>query len=83
MWHHTWYHTYMVKTTLYLPDELKRDVARMAAESGRSEADIIREAIAALVGKQRRPRPRGGLFAGGDASLAEQTEQALTGFGAQ
>ena len=37
-----------VKTTVYLPDDLKRALEVEAAASGRSEAEIIREAIAAV-----------------------------------
>ena len=71
----------MTKTTIYLPDELKLAVERIARGSGRSEAEVIREAIAALVRASDRPRPNGGLFASGDPSLSEQTEDALSGFG--
>jgi hypothetical protein len=69
------------KTTVYLPDELKHSLQRMAAESGRSEADLIREAIATKVRASDRPRPTGRLFASGDPSLAENAENALAGFG--
>ena len=66
---------------MYLPDELKRALERMAATSGRSEADLIREAIAALARAADRPRPRGALFASADPSLSEQVDEALAGFG--
>ncbi len=71
----------MTKTTVYLPDDLKSELARIAAASGRSEADLIREAIRSLVRRAARPRPRGALFASGDAHLSEHAEQALAGFG--
>jgi plasmid stability protein len=69
------------KTTVYLPDELKQALRRMAASSGRSEADLIREAIAALTSTTDRVRPRGGLFTSGDPSLSEHADDALAGFG--
>jgi hypothetical protein len=69
------------KTTVYLPDELKRSVSRMAAASGKSEAEVIRDAIAALARASARPRPAGGLFASGDPSLSARAEEALAGFG--
>ncbi len=47
------------KTTIYLPDELKAAVEREAKLRGSSEAEVIREAIAAAV---TRPRPKGGLY---------------------
>jgi metal-responsive CopG/Arc/MetJ family transcriptional regulator len=71
----------MNKTTVYLPDDLKRAVERMAAASNRSEAEVIREAIEALARASDRPRPKGGLFASGDPTLSTRTEEALTGFG--
>lgn len=71
----------MTKTTIYLPDDLKQAVARMAAASGRSEAEVIREAIAEQASRLNRPRPKGGLFASGDASLSARSEEALAGFG--
>lgn len=71
----------MTKTTVYLPDDLKRELGRLAVASGRSEAELIRQAIADLVAGAERPRPRGGLFSGDDGSLSTQAESALTGFG--
>ena len=35
----------MRKTTVYLPDQLKDRLSRLAVDSGRSEADLIREGI--------------------------------------
>lgn len=71
----------MNKTTVYLPEDLKRSLQRMAAESGRSEAELIREAVAAQVRASDRPRPRGRLFASSDRALAEHADEALAGFG--
>lgn len=69
------------KTTVYLPDDLKKAVERLAASQGRSEAAVIRDAIASVAQAERRPRPRGGLFASGDATLSENVDNALAGFG--
>jgi predicted transcriptional regulator len=71
----------MTKTTVYLPDELKRAVKRIAAASDRSEAEVIREAIGALARSAERPRPRGGLFDGLGEGLARHVDDALIGFG--
>ena len=71
----------MDKTTVYLPVELKRALRRVAVASRRSEADLIREAIAARVQATRSPRPRGRLFASGDPALSETVDEALAGFG--
>ena len=78
---HTRYHTFVLKTTLYLPDGLKHDLARLAKERGTSEAELIRQAIARLVGAEQRPRPTAPLFRSGDPTLAERVDDALTGFG--
>ena len=71
----------MIKTAVYLPDDLKEALTRKAAATGPSEADLIREALAALVNTAERPRPRGGLWASGDRSLASHADDALAGFG--
>lgn len=73
----------MTKTTVYLPDDLKASLKRMAEEEGRSEAEIIREAIQAAVSNRRGARPlvpltRHGL---GDPSVAERVDELLEGFG--
>jgi hypothetical protein len=67
------------KTTLYLPADLKAAVKRAASERGISEAEVIRESLRLTVG-QRRPRPRGGLFASG-APIARLADDHLVGFG--
>ncbi|MCO5315789.1 MAG: ribbon-helix-helix domain-containing protein [Solirubrobacterales bacterium] len=69
----------MNKTTLYLPDDLRTAVKIAAARDGVSEAEVIRRAIRTEVGSGR-PRPKGGLFAGG-RPIAREVEQYLPGFG--
>ncbi|MBI4728235.1 MAG: CopG family transcriptional regulator [Acidobacteria bacterium] len=72
----------MVKTTVYLQEELKRGLSRLARRRGRTEADLIREAVARLVENQRPNRPRLPLFSSsGEATLAERVDEALVGFG--
>lgn len=71
----------MQKTTIYLPRELKRDLEEAAAASGRSEADVVRDALARLTARTRWPRPRMPLFHSGRRTLAERVDQALKGFG--
>jgi len=78
---HRWYHTLVNKTTVYLPEDLKQSLRRIAAVSGRSEAELIREAVAARVRATDHPRPRGQLFTSGNSSLAEHAAEALAGFG--
>ena len=71
----------MQKTTVYLPDDLKRALEQTATSRGCSEAELIREAVRALTGMATRPRPRMPLFRSGRPGLAERVDQALKGFG--
>ncbi len=70
----------MQKTTVYLPDGLKRALAELAARRGQSEADIIREALSALTAAEGPPPPRLPLFRSGKAALAERVDVHLKGF---
>lgn len=73
----------MKKTTLYLPDELKVSIERIAFEERRSEAEIIREALQNAVNQRGQPRPRIPLTSEGlgDPTAAERTEDLLQDFG--
>lgn len=71
----------MEKTTVYLPDELKRALRRAARAAGRSEAELIREGIGLVTGSHRIAEPRLPLFDSGQADLAERVDEALIGFG--
>ncbi|HWO71464.1 MAG TPA: CopG family transcriptional regulator [Actinomycetota bacterium] len=71
----------MFKTTVYLPEELKRRLAELAERRGTSEAALIRRAIEDLVEAERPPRPHLPLFRGSDPTLAERVDEALEGFG--
>jgi len=70
-----------MKTTVYLPEDLKRRLEQLARERETSEASLIREAVEQLVGSAptRRPFP---LFHSGDGNLAERVDEELAkGFG--
>ncbi|MDA8292724.1 MAG: SAM-dependent methyltransferase, partial [Actinomycetota bacterium] len=64
----------MRKTSVYLPDDLKAALSLAATRAGRSEADVIRQALEALVRsarpspgderRSRRPVPRGPCLVG-------------------
>ncbi len=69
----------MRRTTIYLPDELKAALERTAAAQGRSEAEVVRSAVAAATSAQAPPRPRLPLFDSGDPTLAERIEDELAG----
>jgi hypothetical protein len=67
-----------VKTTLYLPDELKAEVEREARRLGIAEAEVIRQALAAGLS---RPRPRAGIVTG--PPIADKVDELLEGFGSR
>ena len=71
----------MKKTTVYLPDDLKAALERTAAAQGRSEAELIREAVRKLTQDAEQPRPRLPLFRGKDPTLARRFDEELRGFG--
>lgn len=71
----------MHKTTVYVPEDLKRALARMAAAKGQSKAELIREALRAATSLGAPTRPRLPLFESRKPRLAERVEEALAGFG--
>lgn len=73
----------MVKTTLYLPEELKAALERLAGERRVSEAMLVREALAEKIEREVRPRPRAALLTEGlgDSTIAERVDELLEGFG--
>lgn len=46
----------MAKTTLYLPDSLHDALQALAKRTGRSQADMIREALGAYLAQQEEQR---------------------------
>ena len=72
----------MEKTTVYLSRELKARLARVAEQSGVSEAQLIREGVERVVSSRAAPRPRLGIFASGEHDLAHRVDEELRkGFG--
>ena len=72
----------MKKTTIYLPEDLTEALKRAAVAQGRSEAELIRQAVRELIGNLEPPRPRLPLFSSGDPTLAERVDEELVaGFG--
>lgn len=72
------------KTTIYLPTELKKDIERAAKAEQRSEADVIRDAVAEHLAERYKPQPpRIPLVAHGLGApdIAERAEELLDGFG--
>ncbi len=70
-----------MKTTVYLPEDLKHRLASLARERETSEAALIREAVEQLVATRGR-RPRLGLYRSTDGGVADRVDEALArGFG--
>ncbi len=71
----------MHKTTLYLDDEIYEQIRRRAESSGKTQASIIREALASFLAASA-PRPSSiGLGDSGQGDLSERVEELLEGMG--
>lgn len=74
----------MVKTSVYLPDELKGRLSEASRVTGDSEATIIRSALEQWLAGTLRPRssPHWGTIDFGDPDLADKVGDVLAeGFG--
>ncbi|HEY7960993.1 MAG TPA: CopG family transcriptional regulator [Solirubrobacteraceae bacterium] len=72
----------MKRTTIYLPDDLKSALEQTASAEGRSEAEVVRSALATATALHTYPPPRLPLFDSGDPTLAERVDEELArGFG--
>ena len=70
----------MVKTSVYLDEQQKLQLDRVAEITGRSQADLIRDGISQVIHDHlaKRPRMRARFH---DASIVGRTEDLLEGFG--
>jgi len=71
------------RTTVYLDEETLERLKRLAEASGRTQAAVIREAVAVYSsarGGARVPRSVG-MGASGQGDLSERAEELLAGFG--
>jgi hypothetical protein len=68
----------MKRTTVYLPEETDLLLKRLARKAGRSQAELIREAIANYIGNENKPLPPSvGMGASGRNDLSERDEELL------
>lgn len=65
-----------MKTTLYLPDDVKRAVQLVARRRCVSEAEVVRDALRATLMRER-VEPRGGIFAGREP-ITERVDELLS-----
>jgi metal-responsive CopG/Arc/MetJ family transcriptional regulator len=69
------YNAVMRRTTIMAPEELLRELRRVASERGSSMAEVIREALEKEVSRHR-PRPRSiGIAASGHADTSRLTTE--------
>ncbi|GAB3169618.1 hypothetical protein GCM10027059_34840 [Myceligenerans halotolerans] len=70
----------MNKTSIYLDDEMRAGLARVADVTGRSQSELVRDAIDQLIHDHLRTRPRmkGRLRQHG---LARRVDDLLEGYG--
>jgi plasmid stability protein len=75
----------MKKTTIYLPDDVKAALERIAAAEGQSEAELIRAALREKIAALSSSRPTVPLSSVGlgDPTIAERVDELLTGFGGE
>jgi Ribbon-helix-helix protein, copG family. len=73
----------MRKTTIYLPDEMKKRLEDVARSSGRPEAAVIRDAISSATSDAISPPPRVPLTERGlgDPTIAENVDALIERFG--
>jgi hypothetical protein len=71
----------MHRTTVYLPDELKTALERLASETGQSEAELIREGVRLAIAQATPPPPTLGIHVSDDPHFAERADDYLAGFG--
>lgn len=79
----TSYHTQVptTKTTVYLPAEDKRRLTALAAETGVSEAELLREGVRLVLDRRRRPAPRLATAASSDGGSAADADLDLARLG--
>jgi len=63
------------KTTLYLPADLQRALRDASDRTGRSQADLVRDALRSYLADQPRPKPTS-VGLGRDPSLAGRDAEA-------
>lgn len=68
----------MVKIILYLEEDTAHVLEELTSREGRSQADVIREALLSYQGKDERPSPRGlGMYKSGRADISGKAEELL------
>jgi hypothetical protein len=68
----------VVKTTVYLDETVAWKVRQLAKTAGRSQAEVIRDALETYTREAERPRPKGiGTRASGRSDVSARAEELL------
>ena len=68
----------MVRTTVYLDQEVALALRQLAAQRGRSQAELIRDALAKYTARAVRPMPVGiGKYRSGEPDVAQRAKDIL------
>ena len=68
----------MIKTTVYLDSDVALTLRQRAIQEGRSQAELIRDALAQYTLQQKRPAiPGVGEFRSGETDVSERAEEIL------
>jgi hypothetical protein len=68
----------MVKRTVYLDRKTAERIRKLADSQGRSQAELIREALVSYAHQTARPRPTGiGRYRSGRSDVSRQAEKLL------
>jgi hypothetical protein len=68
----------MVKTTVYIENDVAVTLRQLAAAEGRSQAQLIRDALEAYSKQRAKPVARGfGKYAGSETDVSERAEEIL------
>jgi hypothetical protein len=67
----------LTKTTVYLDSDTRLALRRMSEAQGRSQAELIRDAVDAFAGPSKRPTPRGLGKYDGEVRGAERAKDFL------
>jgi predicted DNA-binding protein len=68
----------MVKTTVYLEDEVAVALRQLSAVRGRSQAELVRDALAKYTQAVARPAPKGlGKYRSGEPDVAQRAKDIL------
>jgi len=74
----------MVKTTVYLDAEMVVTLRQISQQEGRSQAELIRDALAEFTRRRKRPPVPGvGEFDSGESSVSRNAEKVLREASAQ